>query len=77
MVIVGAEWNDTGGTNSGRAYLFDVTTGALITTLANPSPRMEAGFGISVAIADNLAVVGSYSFRIIRPLLTVRRSCSM
>ncbi len=57
-------WNDTGGSNSGRAYLFDATTGALISTLANPSPRTEAGFGTSVAIANDLAVVGAYSDQI-------------
>ena len=51
-----------GGTNSGKAYIFDVTTGALLQTLDNPNAYgTSAGdqFGLSVAISGNYAIVGA------------------
>ena len=62
--IVGA-WSedDAGGTESGKAYIFNVTTGALIHTLNNPNAYgTSAGdlFGYSVAISGDYAIVGAY-----------------
>ena len=61
--IVGAYGEaDAGGTRSGKAYIYNVTTGALLHTLDNPNPygtSAEDGFGFSVAISDNYAVVGA------------------
>ena len=63
--IVGAYFeDDAGGTESGKAYIFNVTTGALVHTLDNPNARnTSAGdqFGNSVAISGNYAIVGAYS----------------
>ncbi len=59
-VVVGASSDDTGATNSGQAYVFDATSGALITTLSNPTPAEGDFFGRAVAIAGNTIVVGAY-----------------
>jgi hypothetical protein len=62
-VIIGASLeDDAGGILSGKAYIFNVTTGALVHTLDNPNPdadRRFNGFGGSVAISGNYAVVGA------------------
>ena len=63
-IIVSALYeDDAGGTTSGKAYIFDVTTGSLLHTLHNPNAYgTSAGdyFGSSVAISGNYAVVGAY-----------------
>jgi len=69
--IVGAYYEDDGGTglgeqggtgaNSGKAYIFNVTTGALVHTLDNPNAHYTSAFdyfGYSVAISGNYAAVG-------------------
>jgi VCBS repeat-containing protein len=58
-VVVGSWGEDAGATASGTAYVFNATTGAIIRTLANPSPALEEGFGVSVAVSGNTAVVGA------------------
>ena len=62
--IVGAYGEgDAGGTYSGKAYIFDATTGSLLHTLHNPNAYdTSVGdlFGNSVAISGNYAVVGAY-----------------
>ena len=62
--IVGAyQEDDAGGTSSGKAYIYNVTTGALVHTLDHPNAYgTSAGdqFGYSVAISDNYAIVGAY-----------------
>ena len=62
--IVGARYeDDAGGTSSSKAYIFNVTTGALVHTLDNPSAYSTSQtdyFGWSVAISDNYAIVGAY-----------------
>ena len=63
LAIVGAGEGDAGGTNSGKAYIFDATTGSLLHTLHNPSAYgTSAGdnFGKAVAISGNRVVVGAY-----------------
>ena len=60
--IVGAYGEDDGGTDSGKAYIFNVTTGALLHTLDNPNPYSSSTndvFGIAVAIDGNYAIVGA------------------
>lgn len=64
LAVVGA-LNDefdggTGTTNDGRAYVYNATTGALVSTLNNPSPHATDNFGYSVAIDGNVAVVGAH-----------------
>ena len=62
--IVSAHYeDDAGGTNSGKAYIFDVTTGNLLHTLDNPNPystSLHDNFGISVSIDGNYAIVGAW-----------------
>ena len=64
FAIVGAFYeDDAGGTYSGKAYIFDVTTGSLLRTLDNPNAYSTSAydnFGFSVAISGNLAIVGAY-----------------
>jgi len=55
--------DDAGGTSSGKAYIFDVTTGALLHTLDNPnaySTSLKDNFGQSTSISGNYAIVGAY-----------------
>ena len=54
--------DDASGTDSGKAYIFDVTTGQLKWTLDNPNPYGSSEtdqFGYSVAISGNYAIVGA------------------
>ena len=58
--IVGAyQEDDDGVSNSGKAYIFDVTTGLRVHTLDNPNPGAGDQFGVSVAISGNYAIVGA------------------
>jgi hypothetical protein len=65
-VVVGAPLDDTGGTDSGRAYVYDLagaTPRTPVITMNNPNlgpnPRDYDHFGNSVAIAGTWAVVGA------------------
>jgi len=65
-VVVGAPHEDTGGTDSGRAYVYDLvgaTPRTPVITMNNPNPgpnpRDYDHFGYSVAIAGTWAVVGA------------------
>lgn len=58
--IVGAHReDDTSVTGSGRVYIFNSVTGALVHTINNPSPNTSDFFGETVAISDNYAIVGA------------------
>jgi hypothetical protein len=62
--IVGAFFeDDAGGLDSGKAYIYNPATGALLFTLNNPNPVGTSAndyFGSSVAISDTYAIVGAY-----------------
>jgi hypothetical protein len=63
--IAGAPYYDETGTitQSGRAYIFNMSTGLLEYTLDNPNAYYTATgdyFGISVAISDTRAIVGAH-----------------
>ena len=64
-VIVGAPWEgDGGGTTSGKAYIYNTVTRALLHTLNNPNAYGTSGndqFGLSVAISDTYAIVGAWA----------------
>jgi hypothetical protein len=65
-LIVGSqnESDASGNTVSGQAYIFNVTTGALLHTLSNPNAYdspIEDRFGNAVAISGNYAIVGAYT----------------
>ena len=58
-VLVGAPFDDIGGTDAGSAYLFDATTGGLLVTFNNPSPEPDDFFGQSVSISGFNVLVGA------------------
>ena len=62
-IVSTSQEDDAGGTTSGKAYIFDVTTGALLHTLNNPNPySTSAGdqFGCAVSVSGDYAIVGAY-----------------
>ena len=59
QVIVGAPNEDVEGTDSGAAYVFDASSGTLVSQVINPSSDDFDQFGTSVAIAGNTVAVGA------------------
>ncbi|MBI3735185.1 FG-GAP repeat protein [Candidatus Sumerlaeota bacterium] len=60
FAVVGAPYDDPGAfSDTGSAYVFNASTGSLVSTLNNPAPDYSDHFGASVAIAGNLVVVGA------------------
>jgi len=60
IVLVGAPGESSEGQQAaGNAYVFDATTGALISALASPSPQRDGGFGDAVALRSDTAIVGA------------------
>jgi len=58
--IVGAPFEDTDGSSSGAAYIYDPNTGSLLHVLNNPnaySTAVSDNFGTQVAICDEYALV--------------------
>ena len=58
MAVIGAQGDDDEGTNSGSAYVFDVSSGQELFKLT-ASDGTTAYFGTSVAVSGNTAVIGS------------------
>ncbi len=62
IAIIGASANDANGkSNSGAAYLFDISTGQELFKLVAADGEIGDRFGISVAIDGDFALVGSVS----------------
>lgn len=59
IVAVGAYAEDENGNNAGAAYTFDATTGQQLAKLLPDDGFMNDQFGWSVAIENNVVVVGS------------------
>lgn len=62
--IVGVPREDDANTQSGKAYIFNVTTGALVHTIDNPNAfgtSQSDNFGTSVSISGDRAIVGASS----------------
>ena len=60
--IVGSRVARVGGTTTGKAHIFDLSTGTLLHTLINPNVNnvsINDYFGDSVAITDTYTVVGA------------------
>ena len=57
--IVGAWQNDDNGSNSGSAYLYDITTGLQLFKLLPDDGAAGDWFGHSVAISGTTAIVGA------------------
>jgi hypothetical protein len=63
-VVIGAGEDDTGATDAGAAYVFEVSSSGsatLVTTLNNPSPVAYEMFGLPVGISGDLVAVASGS----------------
>jgi len=59
--VVGAPFEAVGGDlQAGSAYVFNATTGTLISTLVDPNSQSGGWFGSSVAVSGGYAVVGAY-----------------
>jgi hypothetical protein len=59
-VVVGAYGDDSGATDAGSAYFYDLaraTPTAPIVTITNPAPAMNDGFGFAVGISGTRIVV--------------------
>ena len=57
--IVGSKADDDNGTNSGSAYIFDVSSGQQLHKLTASDAADTDQFGFSVAISGNYAVIGA------------------
>lgn len=63
LLLVGAPLDDTGATNSGRAYVFDLHSpmpASPVAVLENPTPGNGDQFGFAVAISERKLVVASH-----------------
>ncbi len=58
-LLVGALSDNTAGPDAGAAYLLDVNSAELMMTFLNPSPGRGDWFGYSVAIYENMLVIGA------------------
>lgn len=61
-IVVGAPFDDTGGTDSGVVRVYDATTGAVLHKIVHPNPAivpLGSSFGTAVAISGTRLVVGS------------------
>lgn len=61
-LVVGSVNDDTGATDTGRAYVYDLSSdspAAPVATLNNPSPGAGEEFGSSVAISGTRVIVGA------------------
>jgi len=59
LAVIGADQDDDNGTDSGSAYVFDVTTGQQLFKMIASDGAGGDSFGRSVAIDGNTAVIGS------------------
>jgi hypothetical protein len=59
LIVVGAPEEETTGADDGSAYVYNATTGALITTLGSPDPASYGFFGAAVATNGSAIVVGA------------------
>jgi Ca2+-binding RTX toxin-like protein len=58
--LVGARRYDNGTTDTGRVYVYSITTGSLLYTLDSPDERKRDYFGYSIAAEGNYAVIGAW-----------------
>ena len=61
LAVVGVPLADPGGvTNTGAAYVINIDTGTVVTTLNNPAPGSGDEFGVRTVIVGDKVVVGAY-----------------
>jgi hypothetical protein len=58
--LIGSPLDDDNGTNSGSAYLFDITAGVQIAKLTPADGAEGDWFGDAVALSGNTALIGSW-----------------
>lgn len=59
MTVVGAPFDDAGGSSSGVVNVFHSATGSLFCLIPNPSPAASDQFGYAVSISGTRVVVGA------------------
>ncbi|MEZ6164507.1 MAG: GC-type dockerin domain-anchored protein [Phycisphaerales bacterium] len=59
IAVIGAPESSVNGSRSGRAFIYDLSSGALLHTLEAQTPQSNALFGCSVDISDGLVIVGA------------------
>ena len=57
--LVGSLGDDSNGTDTGRAFLFDANTGALLRTVNDPTPADRDRFGSEVAIHGDRMLIAT------------------
>ena len=59
-LLIGADMKNTGASDAGVVYLFS-TTGALLTTITNPTPAVSDYFGNAMAaVGNDRVLIGAY-----------------
>jgi hypothetical protein len=61
LAIIGAPSDSDAGIGSGSAYVFDVTTGQQLYKITAADAGMQHGFGLSVSLSGNTAIVGAFA----------------
>ncbi|MEM1345535.1 MAG: FG-GAP repeat protein, partial [Pseudomonadota bacterium] len=57
--LIGAPLYDANGASRGAAYLFDPLSGAQLLKIVAPDGALEDRFGLSVALAGDLLLIGA------------------
>jgi outer membrane protein assembly factor BamB len=60
IALISSIGDDDKGSGSGSAYLFDINTGHLLHKLTAPDGNKNHNFGWSVALNDNIALIGAH-----------------
>lgn len=59
LIAVSSRLENTGASNAGAVYVYDATTGGLVSSIFNPTPQSNDHFGWSVDIDNGNVLVGS------------------
>lgn len=62
LVLVGVKGDDTGATDAGSAYVFDlagVTPAVPVHTISNPTPAFDDDFGAATGISGTRVIIGA------------------
>ncbi len=60
LALIGAPFDDSGATNAGTAYLFDLISGQLLETYVNPNPGANDRWGFALSLGNGAAVISAY-----------------
>ena len=59
IAAISATFNDDLGSNTGSVYVYDVTTGGLLSTIQNPDPQIDDYFGTSIELFGDYIIIGA------------------